>query len=765
VTNKKTGLFEGFAKGAGQAIRSFFARSSQQAAFDLQRGGTPSVERAGMPYTLVSQFGYDTLAEHLRIDQDLQARYTDAEEMDEYPEISVALDIYADDACTPDLDKEQAIWAISKDKAVADELNEVLHKRLLVEDDIWGSARTLCKYGNGFSELLVSDEGLVGMNYLPPPTVRRVESPRGQLLGFIQDVRGEFNLSLEDFYTLAQQRGEGSEVIRGRAPGELSVFEDWEVVHWRLRGKHLRSIYGNSVIDPARWIWKRLSLLEDALLIYKLERAPSRYAFYIDVGELDAERGLAHVNRVKNAFTRKKFVNPSTGKLDMRYNPLCLHGDTEVQLLDGSVRTIEEMAEAYGRGEEQWVWSVDLEDEGKLRPGKVEWAGKTRRDAQLVKVTLDNGESVTVTPDHKMIRRDCSEVEAQKLQPGDSLMPFIKAVVDGVVCCPKEHRAADRRVASVECLKERADTFTLTVGETHTFALVAGVVVKNSHDEDFFVPVRGGKRTTEIEVIQGPDYTETDSLEYNRDKLVAALKITKAYMGYGGDAAPRSLSTEDIRFARTVMRVQRVLRGGYRKAMRVHLIARGMEADKVDFDIRMSVPSAILELARMEVMTTTADLASRMKEDVGTKWVLMHLYKFSEDEAEAVMKERDEETVRRGQVDAQVQMLQQAAMSGGQGGSDMVASTDDEVASGGASVLSEVQQMEMRLSRLIKSAPRYDWRREFEKGNGAGERRAEGKLDRLLRENAGLSRRLREVGGLLSEVRRTVRADQAPSHY
>jgi hypothetical protein len=562
-----------------------------------------------MPYTLVSQFGYDTLAEHLRIDQDLQARYTDAEEMDEYPEISVALDIYADDACTPDLDKEQAIWATSKDKAIADELNDVLHKRLLVEDDIWGNTRTLCKYGNSFGECLVDDTGLVGINYLPPPTVRRVESPRGQLLGFIQDVRGEFNLSLEDFYTLAQQRGEGSEVIRGRAPGELAVFEDWEVIHWRLRGKHLRSVYGHAVIDPARWIWKRLSLLEDALLIYKLERAPSRYAFYIDVGELDAERGLAHVNRVKNAFTRKKFVNPTTGKLDMRYNPL-------------------------------------------------------------------------------------------------------------------------------------------------------------AHDEDFFVPVRGGKRTTEIEVIQGPDYTETDSLEYHRDKLVSALKIPKSYMGYGGDAAPRALSTEDIRFARTVMRIQRVERGGYRKAMRVHLIAKGTDADKVDFDIRMSVPSQILELARMEVMNTTADLASRMNEMVSTKWLLVHLFKFSEEEAVRVMEENDEEIVKRGQVDAQVQMLQQAAMTGGAGGAGgMAASTDNETASGGAPGLSEVQQMEMRLSRLIKAVPRYDWKREFEKGNAASERRVEDKLGRLLRENAGLGKRLRETQGLLLEVRRAMRDMQVSSPF
>lgn len=152
-------LAEGFAKGAGDVVRSFFARSSEQSVSDIRRGGVPSVERAGLPYTLASHYGYDSLAEHLRIDQDLQARFTDYEEMDEYPEISVALDIYADDSCTPNLEREEAIWVTSQDKATADDLNSMLHKHLTIEDDIWGSARTLCKYGNNFGELLVSEEG------------------------------------------------------------------------------------------------------------------------------------------------------------------------------------------------------------------------------------------------------------------------------------------------------------------------------------------------------------------------------------------------------------------------------------------------------------------------------------------------------------------------------------------------------------------------------------------------------------------------------
>ena len=971
-------LFEGFAKGAGEVVRNFFARSHEQSAVEIRRGGTPSVERAGLPYTLASHYGYDSLAEHLRIDQDLQARFTDYEEMDEYPEISVALDIYADDSCTPNMDKEEAIWVTSKDKGTADDLNEMMHKRLGVEDDIWGGSRTLSKYGNTYGELLVNDTGVVGINYLPPPTMRRVEDTKGNLLGFIQDIRGEFNITMEDFYALAQERGGGavasSSVHRARAPGELTVFEDWEVVHWRLRGKHLRSVYGHGVIDPARWVWKRLSLLEDALLIYKLERAPSRYAFYIDVGQMDAERGLAHVNRVKNQFTRKKFVNPSTGKLDMRYNPLCLHGDTRIRLLSGEVKTIRQMVESFERGNDQWVWSVDLNNKGKLRPGKVEWAGKTRRDAQLVRVTLDNGESVVVTPDHKMIRRDCSKVQAQDLEPGDSLMPFRRRisskdkgeVLDGyeLVYCPKtrkslyghrvvanefglyeesevahhedfdplnndpsnlvgmtmaEHlklhsklghmgglrvaelrktdkvldeklKSASRRnmtrynksperrkkiaewnrerdqgrfireynfsekhaedneirseamsklwadperaeraskamrvkfplafiegvkelvrqnpsasmddiasaafdelkeilqevntrkivsihrhmlrkmvqeegyksfasfksaaigdnhkVVSVEFLDEKADTYTLTIGETHTFALEAGIMVCNSHDEDFFIPVRDGKRSTEVDVIQGPDYTETDSLEYHRDKLVASLKVPKMYYGYGGEAVENQLSTRDIRFARAVMRIQRCLRGGYRKACRVHLIAQGAEPDKQDYQVHMTIPSSILELARMEVLNTTADLGARMGEFVSTKWVLVHLFKFTEEEAVKVMEEKNEEKIKDGAVEAQVQKLQM-----GENKSKM---SDD------VPLLTETQQMEMRLSKLIKTTRRDDWRREFDSKNKMAEGRAEKKLDRLLKENVVVNKRVRELGGLLGSLQKTMKSE------
>ena len=592
-------LTEGFVSGAANGIRQFFARDSVAKGSQIQRGGSPSVERAGLPFNLSSQFGYDSLAEHLRIDQDLQARYSDYEEMDEYPEISAAYDIYADDSAMPDMEKGHSIWITSDNRGVESDLMEMLHHQVMIEDDIWGLERTIGKYGNAFGELLVAEKGLVGVNFLPPPTIRRVEGPEGQLLGFIQDVRGEFNVSLEDFYKLAAERGSKGE--RKRPPGELTVFEDWELVHWRLRGKHMRSVYGHGIADSARWIWKRLALLEDALLIYKLSRAPARYAFYVDIGEYDHERGLAYVNRVKNQFTKKKFVNPNTGKLDMRYNPL-------------------------------------------------------------------------------------------------------------------------------------------------------------AHDEDFFIPSRGGKDSTRIEMLQGPDYSEVDTVEYHRDKLVSALKVPKTYLGYGGEGTKESLSSSDIRFARTVMRIQRETRGGVRKACRVHLVAKGADVDRHEYDVKMSVPSAIMELAKLEVMSATADLAQRTGEVLSTKWVLMTLFKYSEEESVQLMQDKDDDTIRKAKIEAEVAKMMTMAQTpppeeGGEEGAEGEGQEGGEPEKPAESRVGrhDMILMERRLGEVMKRQSdgiSRDLDRKLESRWAA-----EDKVSKAIGSDPTISRRLKRIEGLLGDVR------------
>jgi hypothetical protein len=468
------------------------------------------------------------------------------------------------------------------------------------------------------------------------------------------------------------------------------------------------------------------------------------------------------------------------------------------------------MAGAFDRGEEQWVWASDLDDEGRVRPAKVEWAGVTRRDAQLVKITLDNGKSIRVTPDHKMIRRSGEKVQAQDLVPGDSLMPFRRRIstkakgeaLEGyeLIYCPKRreseygHRlvakdlslsvkgqlkpegftsfsdfkrsaiADNHKVVAVEWLDESEDTYTLTVSPCHTFALEAGVFVCNSHDEDFFVPSRNGKDSTRIEVLQGPDYAETDSLEYHRDKLVAALKIPKMYMGYGGEATRGALSSEDTRFARTVMRIQQELCVGYRKLCRIHLIAAGSSnPDAHDFRVNMTVPSSIMELAKLEVMSATADLADRMGERVTTKYVLTSLFKFTDEEAAVLMKGREKEQVDKANLEAKVQKIINSAVPAEEPDAGAQQSPSHDPIQG-KSQLTQFDHAELRrrdqlfnhnFERVMRQN-HQSWEREFSQKMDSVEK-VEKKLARLLEDQPKVLRRMERLEGLLTEVKQAMR--------
>ena len=126
-------------------------------------------------YSLFAAYGQSDMAENLRLEYDLQSRYADYEDMDDYVETSSALDLYADDATQPDPETGKSLWIEADVGDVKDKLEHLFTKRVKIEEDIWGFARSMCKYGNLFSELLVSDDGIVGLSHLPAPTVRRIE--------------------------------------------------------------------------------------------------------------------------------------------------------------------------------------------------------------------------------------------------------------------------------------------------------------------------------------------------------------------------------------------------------------------------------------------------------------------------------------------------------------------------------------------------------------------------------------------------------------
>lgn len=560
---------------------------------DKERGGDLLAKGAMSPvypdsgYDLLQAYGYDALSDYLRLEQDLLSRFVDYEEMDDYPEISAAVDIYADDSSQPDTAIKRTVWVTSPDRTVENMLDDVYHKQLRLDEETWEIARSLVKYGNDYEEMLINENGVVGLNFLPAPTIRRVEGPRGELYGFVQDFKGRFGYSPQEFQAILARRADAIRSLANSPTGgtqgnldKASALEPWEVVHFRLRGKQRRNIYGFSVLEASRWIWKRLLLLEDAAMIYRLQRAPERFAFYVDVGDLPPAEALAFVNKVRQQHKKKKFVNPSTGKMDLKFDPI-------------------------------------------------------------------------------------------------------------------------------------------------------------SQDDDFYVPVRKGVEGTRIDVLGGPAWQHMDDVAYFQNKLFASMKVPKAYLAQDESAARAVLSSEDVRFARSVLRVQRELRNGFKKIGRTHLAAKNIDPSKVEFEVNMTVPSAIFELAQLEVRNSRADLASRMREHVSLHWVLSNVYQLNDDDIVKIIEERGEDVRREGKINAEVERMNALAQK----------------TEGLGKPPQGMRLLESRLAGLPPSARTKITEQElFAKGNRESEKRATEKLDKLLRMSNKTARDVHELGGLLRDV-------------
>ena len=154
--------------------------------------------------------------------------------------------------------------------------------------------------------------------------------------------------------------------------------------------------------------------------------------------------------------------------------------------------------------------------------------------------------------------------------------------------------------------------------------------------EDFYIPVRGGDTSTKIETTKGLEYDGTNDIEYLRDKMFAALKIPKAYFGYEGDLNGKAtLAAEDIRFARTVERLQRILESELTKIALVHLYTQGFKGESLtNFEINLTNPSIIFEQEKVALLKEKVDLAGQMMDTklFSTDYIYDKIFKLSEDQ-------------------------------------------------------------------------------------------------------------------------------------
>lgn len=243
---------------------------------------------------------------------DRMARYSDFQEMEYTPEIASALDIYAEETISPD-EKGNVLHIYSENPTIHKLLNELFYDTLNVNFNLTAWSRNMCKYGDFFLFNDVSpDQGVINVYPIP---VNEIEREEGYDKNDPMAVRFRW-------------------VTQGN-----QVLENWQVSHFRILGNDAFLPYGSSVLEAARRIWRQLILVEDAMLVYRVVRAPDRRVFYIDVGNVPPEDIANYMEQAQSQLKKSQVVDKQTGRVDLRYNPLSVDEDYFIPVRGGQSGT------------------------------------------------------------------------------------------------------------------------------------------------------------------------------------------------------------------------------------------------------------------------------------------------------------------------------------------------------------------------------------------------------------------------------------------
>ena len=243
------------------------------------------------------------------------ASFYDYESMEFTPEISTALDIYAEESTTADQDG-RILQIYSESKRIRQILTDLFDNALDINTNLQMWTRNTCKYGDNFVYLKLDPErGIVGCMQLPNIEIERLE--RGMEA---KSVNAEVDPK--------------SKGLKFNWKAKNMEFNSFEIAHFRLLGDDRKLPYGTSMLEKARRIWKQLMLSEDAMLIYRTSRAPERRIFKVFVGNMDDKDIEPYVHRVANKFKRDQIVDKNTGNVDLRFNQMAVDQDYFVPVRD-----------------------------------------------------------------------------------------------------------------------------------------------------------------------------------------------------------------------------------------------------------------------------------------------------------------------------------------------------------------------------------------------------------------------------------------------
>jgi hypothetical protein len=258
--------------------------------------------------------------------------YYDYESMEYTPEISAALDIYAEESTTTNEDGH-ILQIYSESNRIKGVLTDLFNNRLDISTNLPMWTRNTCKYGDNFVYLkLDSEKGIMGCQQLPNIEIERLE--RGM------KIKPSHNTT-EDAKSL--------KFVWKVKDMEMNT---WEVAHFRLLGDDRKLPYGTSMLEKARRTWKQLLLSEDAMLVYRTSRAPERRVFKVYVGNMDDKDVEPYIQRIANKFKRDQVVDSKTGNVDLRMNQMAVDQDYFIPVRDpAQTSPIETLAGAQNLSE------------------------------------------------------------------------------------------------------------------------------------------------------------------------------------------------------------------------------------------------------------------------------------------------------------------------------------------------------------------------------------------------------------------------------
>ena len=382
--------------------------------------------------------------------------FRDYDVMDQDPILASALDVYSEECVTPN-EFGNILTISSTDENIKKILENLFNDILNVEYNLHSWTRSLAKYGDFFLRMDISPEyGVYLVKPMSAYEITRVEGSDPQNINYVK--------------------------FQHDGLGGGQEYENFEMAHFRLMSDSNYLPYGKSMLEPARRIWKQLSLMEDAMLIHRIVRAPEKRIFKVDVGNIPPSEVDGYIEKLMTKTKKVPYIDERTGDYNLRYNlnnmledfwlPVrggdsgtsidtlsgmeftgiedieylrnkmmaalkipkaflgydeavggkCVRGNTQIKLLDGRTLAIKDIAELYVNGNDPKLETYSYDSvSNSIIPGKIVTCEKTRLNAELIRVHLDNNTYVDTTPDHGFVLRGGERRDAKDLLPGDSL--------------------------------------------------------------------------------------------------------------------------------------------------------------------------------------------------------------------------------------------------------------------------------------------------------------------------------------------------------